>query len=67
MITAFLILIGGLWLLITGTILYLFVKYRNLKTRYMRLGEETVENAGNSPSSGVPGEIEMQTRSESVL
>lgn len=56
-IKAFLILVSVLWFTIIFVILCIFFKYRNLKTRYSRLGEE----GGESPSQG--GEIEMQTRS----
>ncbi len=52
----FLIGLSIVWALIMITLACVFLKYRNLKTRYSRLGEEPTND---SPSGG---EIEMQTR-----
>jgi hypothetical protein len=56
-IKAFLIAVSILWFGILIVFVCMFYKYRALKIRYSRLGEE----GGESPSQG--GEIEMQTGS----
>ena len=56
-IKAFLLVIAILWFLLLLVILFVFLKYRNLKTRYSKLGEET---QGENGSPTLPGEIELQ-------
>ena len=56
-IKTFLIVIGIFWAFLIMIILFVFLKYRTLKTQYSKLGEDNNKADKRSPS--MPGEIEL--------
>ena len=55
-IKTFLIVIAVFWSFLILIILFVFLKYRTLKTQYSKLGED---NKADKRSPSMPGEIEL--------